>query len=259
MKIGLAEGLEKVRGVPLGGVDYLEPPVGDLVCPQKDEAAFGERLQAAQALGLPTMAMNVFIPAHLSTTGPAVNAQAVDTFVATACRRARIAGVKFIVFGSAGSRKVPAGFDPSEAFEQLVGHLKRWAPMARGQGVTIAVEALQKRECNIINTLTEAADLVHRVNHPGVRLLADTYHMACDGEGPEGIRSFGDLLVHVHCADPAGRVPLGFGPADHRPYFRALKDIGYLGGVSIEAYRWEDFPAQLPKAVAALREQIDSA
>jgi sugar phosphate isomerase/epimerase len=259
MKIGLCEGLEKVCGLPLAGLDYLEPTVGDLLCPQKDEAAFAHRRQVAAALGLPATALNVFIPAQLPTTGPAVNAQAVDSFVATAFRRARVAGVKIIVFGSSGSRKVPEGFDHSAAFEQLVGHLTRWAPMARGQGVTIAVEPLQKRECNIINSLAEGADLVQRVNHPAVRLLADTYHMASDGERPEGIRTFADLLVHAHCADPAGLVPLGFGPADHRPYFRALKDIGYHGGVSIEAHRWEDLPSQLPKAVAALREQIDSA
>jgi sugar phosphate isomerase/epimerase len=140
-----------------------------------------------------------------------------------------------------------------------VGHLKRWGPLAGPSGVTIAAEALQKSECNIINTLLEGAELVRRAAHPAVRLLADTYHMDTDGEDPDYIRQVGDLLVHVHCADPAGRVPLGFGPADHRPYFRALKDVGYRGGVTIEALTWDDFPSQLPIAVAALRKQIDPA
>ncbi|MCJ7545139.1 MAG: sugar phosphate isomerase/epimerase [Phycisphaerae bacterium] len=259
MKIGLCAGLEKLSGLPLEGLDYLEPTVGDLLCPQKDEQAFTQRLQVARTLHLPTPAVNVFIPGELRTTGPAVESGAVDRFVDTAFRRAARAGVRIVVFGSAGSRKVPEGFDPAAAFEQLVGHLKRWGPMAGACGVTVAVEALQKRECNIINSLTEGAELVRRAGHPAVRMLADTYHMASDGEGPESIRQFADLLVHAHCADPAGRVPLGLGPADHRPYFRALKDIGYDGGVSIEAHRWSDFAAQLPAAVAALREQIDSA
>lgn len=259
MKIGVCAGLEKLTGLDLAGLDYVDPAVDDLLCPQKDEAAFRERLRLAQALGLPTPAVNVFIPRELTTTGPAVDAQAVDRFVDTVFRRAAVAGVRFISFGSAGSRRVPEGFDHATAFEQLVGHLKHWGPMAHARGVTVAVEALQKRECNIINTLAEGAELVRRVGHPGVRLLADTYHMASDGEGPDSIRRFGELLVHAHCADPAGRVPLGFGPADHRPYFLALKDIGYEGGVSIEAYRWDDFAGQLPTAVAALRQQIDEA
>lgn len=259
MQIGLCAGLEKLAGLPLGGLDYLEPAVGGLLCPQKDESGFAERLGLARALGLPLLAVNVFIPRELPTTGPAVDAQAVDRFADIAFRRAAAAGVRIIVFGSAGSRKVPEGFDHGAAFEQLVGHLERWGPMAAACGVTIAVEALQKKECNIINSLTEGAELVRRVDHGAVRLLADTYHMASDGEGPESIRRFAELLVHAHCADPAGRVPLGVGPADHRPYFRALKDIGYRGGVSIEAHRWDNFAAQLPTAVAALREQIDSA
>jgi sugar phosphate isomerase/epimerase len=259
MKIGLCEGLEKLKGLPLAGLDYAEPSVGDLLCPLKDESAFAERLRIARALGLPTLAVNVFIPGQLPTTGPAVDVEAVDRFVEIAFGRAQTAGVRIVVFGSAGSRKVPEGFDHAAAFEQLVGHLKRWGPRAQRCGVTLSVEALQKRECNIINSLGEGAELVRRVNHPAVRLLADTYHMACDGEGPESIRRFADVLVHAHCADPAGRVPLGFGPADHRPYFRALKDIGYQGGVSIEAHRWENLAAQLPAAIGALREQIDSA
>lgn len=259
MKIGLCAGVEKLPTLPLAGIDYAEPTVADLLCPAEDDAAFAERLKLAKALPLPTTALNVFLSAQLPTTGPAVDAGAVDRFVGVAFGRAKQAGVRIIVFGSSGSRKVPQGFDHAAAFEQLVGHLKRWGPMAAAGGVTIAVECLQKRECNIINSLAEGAELVRRVSHPAVRLLADTYHMACDGEGPEGIRKFGQLLVHAHCADPAGRVPLGFGSADHRPYFRALKDIGYRGGVSIEAGRWEDQARQLPAAVAALREQIDSA
>ena len=259
MKIGLCVGLEKLAGRQLAGVDYLEPTVGDLLCPQKDEVAFAARLVVVLGLGVPTPALNVFLPGQLPTTGPAVDAGAVDGFVGTAFGRAKRAGVRIIVFGSSGSRRVPEGFDHAAAFEQLVGHLKRWGPMAAASGVTIAVEPLQKKECNIINSLAEGAELVRRADHSAVRLLADTYHMACDGEGPEGIRQFGALLVHAHCADQAGRVPLGFGPADHRPYFRALKDIGYRGGVSIEAHKWEDMVRQLPVAVAALREQIDSA
>ncbi len=259
MKIGLCAGLEKLAHLPLAGLDYAEPTVGDLVCPQKDDSVFAQRLKVARALSLPMLSMNFFLPRELRTTGPAVDAQAVDRYVGTALRRAGVAGVRFISFGSAGSRQVQAGFDPAAAFEQLVGHLKRWGPVAEASRVTIAVEPLQKKECNIINSLPEGAELVRRVDHPAVRLLADTYHMASDGEGPDGIRRFAELLVHAHCADPAGRVPLGFGPADHRPYFRALKDIGYTGGVSIEAHRWEDQAAQLPTAIAALREQIDSA
>ncbi len=259
MRIGLWAELDVLAGMTVAGLDYAEISVADVLCPLKDKTAFTDRLKVARALPVPIKACNFFVPKELRTTGPDVDVQAVDRFVATACRRAAYVGVKVLVFGSAVSRMVPQGFDKARAFEQLAEHLRRWGPLASQAGVAIAVEALQKRECNILNTLIEGAELVRRVNHPSVRLLADTYHMASDDEDPEHIRQVGELLVHVHCADPAGRVPLGLGPANHRPYFRALKDVSYNGGVTIEAMKWDDFPSQLPAAVAALRDQIDSA
>jgi len=162
------------------------------------------------------------------------------------------------VFGSGGSRRVPEGFERRQASEQLAGHLARWGPIAAEAGVILVIEPLNKGETNIINTVDEGAELARRVGHPNVRLLADTYHMATDGDPPEAIRRAGELIAHVHCAEAAGRVPVGFGGEDHRPYFRALKDIGYDGRVSIEA-SFDDLAAQLPAAVAKLRQQIESA
>jgi sugar phosphate isomerase/epimerase len=132
-------------------------------------------------------------------------------------------------------------------------------PLAQRDRFVFVVEPLNRAETNIINSVDEGAEIVRAVAHPNVRLLADTFHMAREGEGPDAIRRAGDLLAHVHCAEKAERRPLGLGVGeDHRPYFKALKDIGYAGRVSIEA-GWKDFPAELPAAVAELRKQIETA
>jgi len=104
----------------------------------------------------------------------------------------------------------------------------------------------------------EAAEMVRQIGHPKIRLLADTYHMTTDGDPPEAIRRACELLFHVHCAERDGRGPLGTLGEDQRPYFRALKEVGYDRRVSIEA-RWSDLDKQLPAAVAELRRQIDTA
>ena len=44
---------------------------------------------------------------------------------------------------------------------------------------------------------------------------------------------------------------------DFRPYFKALKAIGYEGGISIEC-NWKNFAEELPKAQRVLREQLKS-
>jgi sugar phosphate isomerase/epimerase len=100
--------------------------------------------------------------------------------------------------------------------------------------------------------------VVRAAGHANVRLLADTYHMAAAGEGPKEIRKYGGLLAHVHCAEAKGRGPLRAGGEDLRPHFRALKDIGYAGCVSLEPI-WQDLSKQLAPAVAELRRQVEDA
>ena len=257
MRTGVCATIAKLPG-PVAGLDYLEATVADLLCPRQDAAAFAERLAAARAAPAPVEALNIFLPGELKTTGPDVDLAALDAYVATACRRAGAAGVKIIVFGSGGSRRVPEGFDHAAAGEQLADHLKRWGPLVAAAGVTLALEPLNRTECNIVNSLAEGADLVRRAGHPSIRLLADTYHMAVEGEGPQAIRQAAGLIVHVHCAEGNGRGPLGATGEDHRGYFRALKDVGYDARVSIEA-KWTAFQAQLGPALAELRRQIQTA
>lgn len=243
---------------PIDGLDYIEGTVGELLCPRENEAAFAERLAAAGGAAAPVRAANGFLPGELKTTGPDVDAAAVDTFVHTALGRAQRMGVTVIVFGSGGSRAVPDGWDPARARDQLVEHLRRWGPRAAEAGVTIALEPLNARECNIVTSVDEGAEMVRRADHPNIRLLIDTYHMATDGDPPDAIRRAEGLVVHAHCAEGEGRGPLGTVGEDHRPWFRALKDIGYDGGVSIEA-TWKDLAAQLPAALAELNRQIQTA
>lgn len=254
--IGVCAKPETIAAVP-EGLDYLECTVGDLLVPDQDDDAFGLRLRAAEETGLEVRAVNCLFPGRIKTTGPEVDTAAVDTWLATVCRRAARAGVTYIVYGSGGSRAVPDGFSFEKARDQLVDHLLRFGPVAAEAGVTIVLEPLNQGECNIVTTVREGADIVREVNHPHIRLLADTYHMAVDREDPQAIRDAHQLIEHAHCAEAAGRKPVGTAE-DHRPYFRALKDISYRRGISIEA-KWDDFSAQLPDAVADLRRQIEEA
>jgi sugar phosphate isomerase/epimerase len=257
MQIGLCCPPDALNDAP-EGLEFLEPTVGWLLVPDQGPDAFAEQRRLADAAAVPCLAVNCLFPQEIPTTGPSLDLGKVEQFFSTVAQRAGEAGVEHIVFGSGGSRTVPAGFPHADAAEQLVQVLALCGPIAQAAGVTLVLEPLQKRECNIATSVDEAADYVRRADHPAVRLLVDTYHMTSDDEGPESIGRAGGLIAHVHCADRQHRAPLGIGSADHRPWFRALKDIGYDGKVSIEA-KWTDRDAQLPDAVAALREQIDTA
>lgn len=258
MKFGICASPDAFKERP-AGLDYIEGTVGGVLCPQDDDAKFQAHLAAAASAVAPVIAANCFLPGELKTTGPNVDAAALDAYVLTAFARAEKVGIRTIVFGSGGSRGVPDGFDKDEAFSQLVGHCKRWGPVAATRGVTVVIEPLQVAECNIINSVTEGARLARKVDHPNVRVLADFYHMACDGEGPDSIRQAGQLLRHVHVAEKEERTAPGMAGDDLRPFLKALKDIGYDGGISIEAGFGDDMAAQAPLSLAELRKQYDQA
>ncbi len=257
VRFGICGGPDMFAACP-EGMDFLECTVSALV-PLEDDAAFADALAALQGAPSPFKAANCFLPGDLKTTGPDVDEAALDAYVDTVMARAKQLGLERIVFGSGGSRQVPDGFDKDEAFNQMVGHCKRFGAIAAKYGVTIVIEPLQLAECNIINTVTEGIKLAKAADHPNVKVLADFYHMACDGEGPESIIAAGDLLQHVHVAEKEKRTAPGMEGDDLRPYLKALKEIGYQGMISIEASFGDDAAAQAPLSMAELRKQYEEA
>ena len=89
---------------------------------------------------------------------------------------------------------------------------------------------------------------------PNVGITADLFHMLREGESADALRNAGSLIRHVHIAERDNRTPPGEAGDDFRPYFGALRDIGYDGLVSIEC-RWRDLEQQLPQAVQTIRRQ----
>lgn len=239
------------------GADYLEARVSEFLVPDASDQEFARRLAARGSSSAPVPALNYLFLPEMKTVGPALDTAAVDAYMATVLNRAGSAGVKIIVYGSGPSRLVPDGFPADVARQQIVENLSRWAPLAAAAGVILVLEHLNRGECNIVNSLAEGAELVTEVGLPSVRLLADTYHMALEGESPDAIRRHGHLLAHAHTAEAAGRNPIGTAE-DHRVYYRALKDIGYSGAMSLEPV-WQDLERQAAPAAAALRAQISDA
>jgi sugar phosphate isomerase/epimerase len=242
----------------VAGLDFLESTIKDLLVPTEDEESFQQKLAIARSDAHPTVAANCLFPKELKTTGPEVNRRALKEYFTTTCRRAAAAGIEILVFGSGGSRNLDEGVSEATASAQMIEGLQQFGPIAAAEGITLVLEPLNRNGCNFINSVDEAAALVRAAGHPAVRVLADTFHMAKEGEEAESIRRAGELVAHVHCAEGDGRGPLGTVGEDHRPYFKALKDIGYDGRVSIEA-KWTDLAAQLPAAIAELNKQIEEA
>jgi sugar phosphate isomerase/epimerase len=238
------------------GYDFIEEGLQGFLKPLEPHDAFAENLERAQNSSLPVRATNVFLPGHLKVTGPDAVHDQVLAYADTAFRRAEMVGIKSIVFGSGGARRIPDGFDKEEATNQFVDLLKKMGPIAEKYNVTVAIEPLNRNEVNFINTVAEGLEIVKKVDHPNIRLLADFFHMLREEEPVENILNARGYINHVHIAELENRTPPGIAGDDFRPYLRALKEIGYEGMISIEG-RWDNFEEQLPVAIAELRRQIE--
>jgi D-psicose/D-tagatose/L-ribulose 3-epimerase len=209
--------------------------------------------ERVRALRVPVRAANSFFPSALKITGPEIDPVAQTAYARRCLDRLSELGIRIVVFGSGGARRVPEGFSRDEAMTQLVAFGRRVADEAAPRGITVVLEPLRRQESNIVNSVAEGLAIVRAVDRPAFRILSDFYHLAEEKEDPAVLREAGDLLRHVHIANPKGRVfPKRPDEADYAPFVRALRDIGYRGGVSVEA-RTEDFARDAPEAIALVR------
>ncbi|HWB95541.1 MAG TPA: sugar phosphate isomerase/epimerase family protein [Bryobacteraceae bacterium] len=141
-----------------------------------------------------------------------------------------------MVFGSPYQRATTGGLSRAEATRHYVGGLASVAPHAAGRGVTVLIEALPVGQCDVVQTLDEAAELVREINSPAIRTMFDV-HNAIDEVEPHArlVEKHYDLIRHIHVQELDGR-HCGTGNYDFKPLFEVLRRRQYPGWVSLEAF-----------------------
>jgi len=251
---GICTSVSNAEKMKAAGYSYVEEGVKRFLIPLEPDEKFKGKLKAAEKAPLKVYSYNSFVPGSLKSTGPKTDHDEILKYAETAFVRAQGLGSKIIVFGSCGSRKLTKDFPYEKGTEQFTTLLKKMGPIAAKYDIIVVIEPLNSKECNFINSVREGTDIAKAVNHPNIAVLADIYHMAMDGEGPESIRYAGKLLKHCHIAERKGRKMPGTNNYDFTPYFKALKDINYQGRLSLEG-RWDNFDEQLVPVIAYLNDQ----
>jgi sugar phosphate isomerase/epimerase len=254
-QIGISTGIANNGILASAGYSFVEENVRGFLIPAEPDSLFEQKLALLKGSKLPVEACNSFLPGNLKCVGPTPAHEEILKFGETAFRRAGMAGVKTIVFGSGGARAIPEGFSRDEAKQQFISLCKQLAPFAQKYNVVISLEPLNTQECNFINSVSEGADIVQAVNHENFRLLADIYHMLKENESPSNITKYGHLLYHTHIAEKTGRTAPGVNGEDFTPYFKALKEVKYEGRMAIEC-SWKNLEEQAAIALKVMRSQI---
>ena len=243
-------GIEVLADTERIGFDYIELSLSDIM--RLDTTEFTRTKQRLEHSGLKCEACHNFIPSNIRLTGPDADLTAACDYVGKAFPRAARLGAKVVVFGSSGARNIPPGYPYSYARKQIVELLGRIGDLADRHDLTVAVESLNRRESNIINTIAEALSFSREVHHPCIKLVCDYYHMMVENEDPKVILEAGEQIRHVHISEPEKR---GFpveAKQSYHEHFQRLKDIGYQERVSIEAYT-ENFEADAVRSLELLR------
>lgn len=251
------------------GCDFIECDVASALVPLKKGDDWKRQRDYIASLPLPLSACNCFIPGTFRLTGPDADFKPALDYAETVLRRAEEVGVKYVVFGSGGARNVPGDYcakdrknvpDTEKGLVQFTAFCRELSMrMSDLKDVSVLVEPLRPRESNIINYVWQGAQVCNDIGSDRVKLLAGFFHMMMGRESADSIRSAGKLVRHCHIAEYGSRAFPGSDRSldeRYKPFFNALRDIGYSGGISCEC-NWID-TAKLPRKLETALEVMRS-
>ena len=265
---GVCRPLKDAAILKAHGYDFFETSVASILKPTYSEEEWKRQKDEILNAPIPLRSCNGFIPGTYRITGPKADFTPALDYAEKALRRADEVGVKTVVFGSGGARNVPGDIcgakdqkpNPEQGVEQYTEFCRLLCRRVEDlKTVQVVIEPLRPNESNIINYVWQGMQVVREVNHPRLRQLADIFHMICGKESPASIIDAGCSLKHCHIACKGSRQFPGTNENDaeiFKPYFDALKQLGYAGGVSCEC-GWPkdraDFEKALDKALALMK------
>ncbi|ATY12459.1 hydroxypyruvate isomerase [Amycolatopsis sp. AA4] len=127
------------------------------------------------------------------------------------------------------------GVAPSEQDDLARTHLATAAKAAEGIGAQLVLEPLSGTPAYPLKTAADAVAVLDELGLDNVRLLADLYHLAVNGDDLDTvIARCTPRTGHVQIADAPGRHQPGTGELDLEGYLEKLQAAGYAGPVGVE-------------------------
>lgn len=104
------------------------------------------------------------------------------------------------------------------------------------RNVMIGLEALNRFECYLVNTMADLCEHIEVIDRPHIRAMYDTFHANIEEADPIAAytRNIGNI-VHVHISENDRGVP-GRGNIPWKETFSAIRKSGYDDWLTIEAF-----------------------
>ncbi len=114
--------------------------------------------------------------------------------------------------------------------------LRKAAEYAEQSNIILAPEAVNRFECYLYNTMVDLKTMVEAVDHPNLGAMYDTHHSNIEEKSQSGaLKTIAPVLKHIHISENDRGTP-GSGQVDWNDVFPAIKEIGYDGWLTIEAF-----------------------
>lgn len=246
-----------LRDIKATGFDGVEIPV--FVGAPDDYRELGEMLDriglertAVSAMGDP--AMNLISPdAATRKAGIDYMKWAIDCSAALGA--GTLSGPLHSTLGAfSGSGPTAAEKKRSVASQRAIGD------HAGKRGVTIGLEALNRFECYLVNTMADLSEHIDAIDRPHIKAMYDTFHANIEEADPiSAYTKHRRNVVHIHISENDRGVP-GRGNIPWTETFSAIRKSGYDDWLTIESFGrslkdlaaatkvWRDF-AESPEAV----------
>ncbi|MBI2940119.1 MAG: sugar phosphate isomerase/epimerase [Chloroflexi bacterium] len=130
------------------------------------------------------------------------------------------------------------------------------APFAEDAGVLLLLEPLNRYEAHIPKDLREGVAICQEVGSPGLKLMADFFHMSIEeADIARSLAEAGDFVRHIHLADSNRQLP-GLGHTDFATPFATLQHAGYQGYMALECRVPPPADETLPESARYLKRSM---
>lgn len=240
--------VERLKEIGYDGVELL---LGSPVL--AEYAALSTHLQSLEMEATAVLVLGK--DENLISPDPAIRARGLDR-IKWAIDRANELGAKIICgpFHSAHgvfSRAAPS----TEEYRWSAENLHQAGEYAASTEVVLALEAVNRFETYLANTMEQLADLVEQTNHPSVKAMYDTHHAHIEEKSiAEAITRIAPHLAHVHISENDRGTP-GKGLVHWEQVFQSLAEIDFQGWYTIESFSRAD--PDFANAINVWREYSD--
>jgi len=210
------------------GFDFVEIPLLDPV--SFDVKSHREALQAAgiEATCSLVLPKDVHMPD---------NPEGAKRFLVSALDKVAELGSSYLGGCIGYSLGTLTGRPPTaEERQTVVECLTEVAEEAEQRGITLALEACNRYETYLYNSLADTRDTILKVGAANLKLHADTYHMNIEEEGfYTPIIETADVLDYIHMSE-SHRGLVGTGTVQWDDVWRALAEIQFKGSLVLESF-----------------------